>query len=70
MLLSAPADVLIARVTTRTTNPYGSRPEQRAEILANLEAVEPLLRATATHELDATAPLADVVRRLHGIAST
>jgi shikimate kinase len=70
VLLSAPADVLMARVTARTTNPYGRRPEQRAEILANLAAVEPLLRATATHELDATAPLGDVVQGLHRIATT
>jgi RNase adaptor protein for sRNA GlmZ degradation len=70
VLLSAPAEVLLTRVATRTANPYGTRPEQRAEILANREAVEPLLRATATHELDATAPLVDVVRQLDGIAGT
>jgi shikimate kinase len=67
VLLSAPLDVLLARVSTRTTNPYGRTAEQRAEIAANLASVEPLLRRGATLELDGRRPvaeLADVVERL------
>ena len=64
VLLSAPASVLLARIAARTDNPYGKSPAERAEILANLAAVEPLLRATCTLEIDATAPLDDVVRQL------
>ncbi|WP_165974519.1 hypothetical protein [Nonomuraea deserti] len=33
-------------------------------VLNDLETVEPLLRATATVEIDAIAPLGQVVRRL------
>jgi dephospho-CoA kinase len=68
VLLSAPADVILARVAARTTNPYGKTAEQRAEILGNLAVVEPLLRATATAEVDATAPVEAVAGRLEEIA--
>lgn len=67
-LLSAPADVLLARIATRTSNPYGKRPGERAEILQYLANVEPLLRATATIEIDATAPLAQVAQQLEDLS--
>jgi shikimate kinase len=41
VLLSAPAAVLIERLTTRTNNPYGKRPEELTEVLGYLETVEP-----------------------------
>ena len=52
VLLSAPLDTLLARVTTRTTNPYGKALSERDEIIGNTTAVEPLLRASATAEID------------------
>lgn len=61
VLLSAPADVIVARLATRTTNPYGKRPDELAQVLGYLETVEPLLRRGATVEVDATAPLDQVV---------
>ncbi|WP_328439804.1 AAA family ATPase [Streptomyces sp. NBC_00444] len=64
VLLSAPADVLLARIAARTTNPYGKRPEERAAVLHHLATVEPLLRATATVEIDATASIERVVQQL------
>ena len=69
VLLSAPVGVLLARVAARTTNDYGKAEAERAEILANLAEVEPLLRATCTHELDATQPLAEVVAELERIGA-
>jgi len=68
VLLSAPATVLLSRVAARTDNPYGKSEAERAEILANLAAVEPLLRATATDEIDATLPPTAVVRALERLA--
>jgi shikimate kinase len=68
VLLSAPAGVLLERIAARTDNPYGKSAAQRAEILGYLETVEPRLRATATLELDASAPLAEVVARLAALA--
>jgi broad-specificity NMP kinase len=43
-LLSAPADVLLARIAARDNNPYGKRPGERALILRYLNEVEPRLR--------------------------
>src|SRR5689334_22216613 len=42
VLLSAPLDVLLHRVSHRTNNPYGRTPEQRAEIAEYVRTVEPL----------------------------
>ena len=68
VLISAPADVILGRIATRTNNPWGKSPEQRDLILEQIREVEPLLRATCTHEIDASLPLADVVERLVEIA--
>jgi hypothetical protein len=67
-LLSAPAPVLLARISARSTNPYGKRPEERALILQHLAEVEPRLRASATVEIDASAPLPQVVQQLENLA--
>ncbi|GMA89299.1 hypothetical protein GCM10025868_45490 [Angustibacter aerolatus] len=67
VLLSAPLDVLLARVTTRTTNDFGRSADDRSRIASDLVTVEPLLRRVATHELDTTRPLADVVDDLQSI---
>jgi adenylate kinase family enzyme len=68
VLLSAPVDVLLRRIDARTTNDYGKTAEERALILSHVAQVEPLLRATCTHEIDATQPLDDVVAQLVEIA--
>ena len=67
VLLSAPVDVLIERVSTRANNPYGKTMAQQDDIRRHVDEVEPLLRAGATRELDATLPtrtLADVLENL------
>jgi shikimate kinase len=64
VLLSAPPNVLLSRLETRTTNPYGKTAAQRELVLRHLAEVEPLLRSACTHEIDATQPLADVVTQL------
>jgi dephospho-CoA kinase len=64
VLLSAPAGVLLERIAHRTTNDYGKSAEERALILADLAEVEPLLRATCTHELDAARPVEEIVDEL------
>lgn len=60
ILLSAPAEVLVERLTTRTTNPYGKRPGEIAQVLEYKQTVEPLLRAAATLEVVTTVPVAQV----------
>ena len=69
VLLSAPAEVLLGRIERRTTNDYGKTGEERDLILKHLEEVEPLLRATCTHEIDATQPIDAVVTELAAIGS-
>jgi dephospho-CoA kinase len=69
VLLHAPAEVLLRRIATRTTNAYGRRPEERDLILRELAEIEPLLRATCTHEVDATQPLDVVVAQLVAIGN-
>jgi dephospho-CoA kinase len=68
VLLSAPAEVLLERIDSRTTNPFGKSVEERERIFADLADVEPLLRATCTVELDATQPVEAVVTRLAALA--
>jgi shikimate kinase len=63
-LLSAPFDLLFARIAERTDNPYGKTAAQRAMIRHYIAEVEPLLRASATIEIDASAPLEEVVSQL------
>jgi shikimate kinase len=67
VLLSAPLEVILERVASRTTNDYGKEPGELDLIRLHLETVEPLLRATCTHELDASRPLDDVVDALVAI---
>jgi dephospho-CoA kinase len=67
VLLSAPVEVILDRVENRTTHDYSKGPGERDRILSHVGSVEPLLRATCTHELDASRPLHDVVDALIAI---
>jgi dephospho-CoA kinase len=69
VLLSAAEEVLLSRIEARTTNRYGKTAEERALILHQLADVEPLLRATCTHEIDAAQSVGDVVAQLVEIGS-
>lgn len=64
ILLSAPAGVILERLATRTNNPYGTTPRSRARVLEHLEMVEPRLRKIATHEIDTSRPLDEVVEHI------
>jgi shikimate kinase len=64
--LYVPLEMLLDRVRTRTTNPYGKTAEQQADITRYVAEVEPVIRRTATAELDGLLPvhvLADRVER-------
>ena len=67
VLLSAPEDVLLHRLDARTSNEFGKTAEERERILNDIREVEPLLRASCTHEIDATKPVAEVVAELIAI---
>jgi broad-specificity NMP kinase len=64
VLLSAPTPVIVERLASRTHNPYGKHPDELAEVLGYIQTVEPLLRRTATMEIDTSAPLEDVLETI------
>lgn len=68
VLLSAPVGVILRRLETRTTNAFGKAADERARVLRDITQTEPLLRAGATHELDATRPVSEVADSLVAIA--
>ena len=61
VLLSAPAEVIVERLATRTNNPYGKHPDEVARVLGLVEYIEPLLRRVAGLEIDTRAGLEEVV---------
>ena len=60
VLLSAPTAVIVQRLSTRTNNSYGQRPDEFVRILGHIDTVEPHVRRRATHEIDTDMPLEDV----------
>jgi hypothetical protein len=56
--------VIVERLATRTTNPYGKRPEEVARVLGLVQTIEPLLRRGAGHEVDTSAPIDQVVTQV------
>jgi dephospho-CoA kinase len=67
VLLSAPREVMIARLATRTSNPYGKDPSQVARILEQKVTIEPMLRRTATVEVDTSVPVDQMLAVILGL---
>ncbi len=68
VLLSAPLAVMLDRIAERDTNPFGKAAAERERIVADTADVEPLLRSSATVEIDTREPVAEVVDRLAALA--
>jgi broad-specificity NMP kinase len=64
VLLTAPRDEIARRLRTRATNRYGSDEASLAQVLSDLEQIEPLLRRSADLVLDTTEPIERVADRL------
>lgn len=60
ILLSAPVETLIERVSRRTNNPYGHAQGHQDEIRTYVREIEPLLRRGASLELDGRLPVAEL----------
>jgi len=56
--------VLLDRVRARSENPYGKTADQRADIAKYVAEVEPLIRRTATLELDGLMPIQVLAERV------
>jgi AAA domain len=66
VLLTVPTSVLVHRLGSRPTNSYGRDDHELAQVLADLDEFEPLLRRSADLVLTTTAPttvIADVLLR-------
>lgn len=64
VLITAPVEVLLRRVASRTNNPYGKSAAEREEIRRHVEGVEPLLRRGATSVVDGRRPVTDLARAI------
>ena len=69
VLLTAPTHVLLERIATRSTNPFGKDPVERARILEDIVTAEPQLRRIAALEISTDAPLHGVVDKVEALAS-
>ncbi len=67
VLLSAPLEVLLTRVRSRS-NPFGSTVADREKIAADLAEYEPALRAGADQEIVTTMPVSAVAETLERVA--
>ena len=70
VLLSAPLEVLMERLSARTNNPYGKSSAERADVRRYVETIEPLLRRGATVELDGQRPVAELADAIERLVST
>jgi dephospho-CoA kinase len=61
VLLSAPREVVVARLASRTNNPFGKSSAELTKVLADLDAYEPMMRRGADHEVDTSKPLDRVI---------
>jgi len=68
VLLSAPMDVVLARVADRT-NPFGATPADRAKIASDMATYEGRLRAGADYEIVTTTSVADIADTLEQVAA-
>ena len=68
VLLSVPVQVMLDRIADRDTNTFGKTTEERDRIVADKTEIEPLLRSSATVEIDTRKPLTDVVNQLAALA--
>ncbi len=69
VLLSAPVEVILARVATRETNTFGKTEAERARIASDLGEFEPRLRAGADTEIDTRASVDEVADMLESLAA-
>jgi shikimate kinase len=67
VLLTVPLQVLLKRVSARTSNPYGRAKSDRDEIAGYIQTVEPLLRRGATHELDGQRPASELADEIEAL---
>jgi gluconate kinase len=68
VLLSAPEEIVVARLAQRAEFEYGAHPDDVDRVRGLIETVEPLLRRVAGLEVDTSAPFEDVIEALLRVA--
>ncbi|MDR6288525.1 MULTISPECIES: AAA family ATPase [Inquilinus] len=68
ILLSAPVDTIMARLTARSADGYGSTAKERRKVGELIAMIEPLLRQAAHHEIDTTGPVPATVDEILRLA--
>jgi shikimate kinase len=61
ILLSAPVETIMERLTARSTRSYGNTAEERRKVGELISTIEPLLRKSAHHEIDTRGPVLTTV---------
>lgn len=69
ILLVAPVDTIMARLTQRAADGYGHEAEERRKVVELISAVEPLLRQAADAEIDTRKPVAATVDEILRISA-
>ncbi len=60
VLLTAPVDVIVERLQTRTNNSFGRTETEHDRVLSDAQWLLPLLRASADLVIETTTPISDV----------
>jgi shikimate kinase len=68
VLLSAPVDTIMDRLTARSSDGHGHVEEERRKVRELIATVEPLLRQVAHLEVDTRRPVADTVDEILRLA--
>lgn len=69
IVLTAPTEVILARIEARTDHDFGKSPEDRARVLTDIALVEPRLLQLADAEVATNRPIAQVVDAVLGVAA-
>ena len=68
VLLTAPVEIMLDRLRLRTTNSFGKTRAERDRVLADMEWVLPLMRASADLVIETTTPIDEVTDTVLGAA--
>ena len=68
--LAAPLSMLLARVQTRTHNPYGQTVEERETIQSDFKQFDAIIKGNATIVIDATQKLENVIQEVENKANS
>jgi shikimate kinase len=68
ILLSAPIATIMERLEARSTDGYGNTDEERRKVRELIATIEPMLRESASHEIDTRRPVHATVDEILSIS--